>query len=73
MSADTHTFFFDSICLARCPCRRQLTEVLLAVLIFVICVRSVDQKVKIVASPKIPKAADAAKHKAGGGNVQICQ
>ena len=37
------------------------------------CCVSVDQKVKIVASPKIPKAADAAKHKAGGGNVQICQ
>ena len=36
-----------------------------------VCV--VDQKVKIVASPKIPKAADASKHKAGGGNVQICQ
>ena len=38
------------------------------------CVASVvDQKVKIVASPKIPKASDASKHKAGGGNVQICQ
>ena len=36
-------------------------------------VGAVDQKVKIVASPKIPKAADAAKHKAGGGNVEICQ
>lgn len=34
---------------------------------------SVDQKVKIVAEAKIPKAADAAKHKAGGGNVEICQ
>ena len=34
---------------------------------------TVDQKVKIAASPKIPKAADASKHKPGGGNVQICQ
>jgi hypothetical protein len=33
----------------------------------------VDQKVKIVASPKIPTAASASKHKAGGGNVEICQ
>ena len=34
---------------------------------------AVDQKVKIVAEAKIPKAADASKHKAGGGNVEICQ
>ena len=34
---------------------------------------SVDQKVKVVAEAKIPKAADAAKHKAGGGNVEIRQ
>jgi len=34
---------------------------------------SVDEKVKIVAEAKIPKAADAAKHKAGGGKVEICQ
>jgi hypothetical protein len=34
---------------------------------------TVDQKVKIVASPKIPTAASASKHKAGGGNVEICQ
>ena len=34
---------------------------------------TVDQPVRIVASPKIPTAADAAKHKAGGGNVEICQ
>ena len=34
---------------------------------------SVDQKVKIVAEAKIPKAADASKHKAGGGNVEIRQ
>ena len=33
---------------------------------------AVDEKVKIVASPKIPKASDAT-HKAGGGNVEICQ
>ena len=30
-----------------------------------------DEKVKIVGSPKIPLAKDAAKHKAGGGNVEI--
>ena len=35
-----------------------------------VCV--VDEKVKVVASPKIPLAKDAAKHKAGGGNVEIC-
>ena len=35
--------------------------------------RAVDQKVRIVAEAKIPKAADASKHKAGGGNVEICQ
>ena len=32
---------------------------------------AVDQKVKIVAEAKIPKASDASKHKAGGGNVEI--
>ena len=26
-----------------------------------------------MAEAKIPKAADASKHKAGGGNVEICQ
>ena len=26
-----------------------------------------------MAEAKIPKATDAAKHKAGGGNVEICQ
>ena len=36
------------------------------------CAHAVDQKVKIVAEAKIPKATDAAKHKAGGGNVEIC-
>ena len=35
--------------------------------------RSVDEKVKIVASPKIPLAKEASKHKAGGGNVEIRQ
>ena len=39
---------------------------------FCFCVRQVDEKVKVVASPKIPLAKDAAKHKAGGGNVEIC-
>jgi hypothetical protein len=34
---------------------------------------TVDEKVKVVGSPKIPLAKDAAKHKAGGGNVEICQ
>lgn len=33
----------------------------------------VNQPVKIKASPKIPTAADAAKHKPGGGNVEICK
>ena len=37
------------------------------------CALAVDQKVKIVAEAKIPKATEAAKHKAGGGNVEICQ
>jgi hypothetical protein len=31
----------------------------------------VDQKVKIVAEAKIPKASDAKHHKPGGGNVEI--
>ena len=34
---------------------------------------AVNEPVKVVASPKIPKATDAAKHKPGGGNVEICQ
>ena len=38
-----------------------------------VCRCSVDQKVKVVAEAKIPKAADASKHKAGGGNVEIRQ
>ena len=33
---------------------------------------AVDEKVKVIGSPKIPLAKDAAKHKAGGGNVEIC-
>ena len=36
-------------------------------------VRSVDRKLDWKAEAKIPKATDASKHKAGGGNVEICQ
>ena len=31
-----------------------------------------DRKLDWKAEAKIPKATDAAKHKAGGGNVEIC-
>ena len=44
-----------------------------ATLLGCVCRCSVDQKVKVVAEAKIPKAADASKHKAGGGNVEIRQ
>ena len=32
----------------------------------------VDRKLDWKAEAKIPKATDASKHKAGGGNVEIC-
>ena len=34
---------------------------------------SVDRKLEWKAAPKIPTAKEAAKHKAGGGNVEICE
>ena len=51
-----------------------LTSVCWRCAVLCLCLRMcvVDEKVKVVASPKIPLAKDAAKHKAGGGNVEIC-
>jgi hypothetical protein len=44
----------------------------LLLLVCVLCCCSDDKYVKPEAAPKIPTAKDAAKHKAGGGNVKIC-